>query len=175
VREIELQPVLVGEKTRLRPVREDDFEALYRAASDPKVWQQHPDSQRFKRDVFEKRFFRGAIESETALIIQERHSKRVIGSSRYYDWNPENKEIAIGYTFIERGHWGLGTNSEVKQLMLNHISQWVDRVWFHIGKDNIRSRKAVEKLGAKFCHEEPKEVNGISFVQVFYKLKVASS
>jgi len=106
---------------------------------------------------------------------EEIDSGRVIGSSRYYDWDPENREIAIGYTFIQRSHWGTGTNSELKALMLNYIAQWADSVWFHIGKDNIRSRRAVEKLGAILSHEEPKEVNRISFVQVFYKLKLADS
>ncbi len=142
--DLELQPQLTGSKISLRPLRNADFESLYKAASDPKVWETHPDSERHKRDDFRERFFDGAISSKGALAIEELETGKIIGSSRYYKWRPETKEISIGYTFLERKHWGIGTNQELKDLMLTHIYQWADVVWFHVSKDNMRSRRAVE-------------------------------
>ena len=171
--EIDLQPVLDGETTRLRPLKGDDFEELYLAASDPKIWEVHPDSERYRRDIFKQRFFESALTSGGALAIEEKNTGRIIGSSRYYQWTPDTKEISIGYTFIERRHWGMGTNRELKDLMLEHIYQWATVVWFHVGKINMRSRRAVEKLGAVLSHEKDRELEGKPFTQLYYKLDVS--
>jgi RimJ/RimL family protein N-acetyltransferase len=169
--EIDLQPTLVGSTIRLRPLQAGDFAALYGAASDPKIWELHPDSKRYQRDVFKERYFDGALASRGALIIEETATGRIIGSSRYYEWDAGKKEIAIGFTFIERAYWNSGTNRELKQLMLDHIYQWATTVWFHIGKNNARSRRAVEKLGATLSHEEERELGDKSFTQLYYKLQ----
>jgi N-acetyltransferase len=123
MRSIDLQPILNGRTINLRPLERSDFEGLYQAASDPKIWELHPDSERYKREVFRERFFESALASGGALAIEEKDTGRIIGSSRYYEWRPNTKEISIGYTFIERSHWGIGTNREMKDLMLQHIYQ----------------------------------------------------
>ena len=82
MREIDLQPMLIGNTIKLRPLKEDDFEELYLAASDPGIWELHPDSERYKRDVFARRFFAGALDSRGALVIEEITTDRIIGSSR---------------------------------------------------------------------------------------------
>lgn len=171
--QINLQPVLNGRTIKLRPLERDDFEALYLAASDPGIWELHPDSERYKRDIFQRRFFESALASRGSLVIEESDSGRIIGSSRYYEWNPDAKEISIGYTFIERSHWGVGTNRELKELMLNHIYQWAEVVWFHVGKINVRSRRAVEKLGATLSYEKERELDGRPFTQLYYKLEAS--
>ncbi|GAB5452901.1 MAG: GNAT family protein [Halioglobus sp.] len=171
--EIDLQPLLIGNMTKLRPLKADDFEGLYLAASDPMIWELHPDSERYKREVFKQRYFESALNCGGALAIAEKATDRIIGSSRYYEWNPVSKEISIGYTFIERRHWGVGTNQEFKDLMLNHIYQWATVVWFHVGKINMRSRRAVEKLGATLSHEKERELEGKPFTQLYYKLEAS--
>ncbi|RVU86301.1 N-acetyltransferase [Leucothrix sargassi] len=168
---INLQPLLIGSTVRLRPLEDKDFDSLYESASDPQIWALHPDSERYQRDIFHKRFFESALASGGALVIEEVDSGRIIGSSRYYEWDAESREISIGYTFIASEHWGNGVNSEVKRLMLEHIFQWASVVWFHIGKINIRSRRAVEKLGAIFSYEKERELEGKSYIQQYYKLK----
>jgi len=168
---VEFQPTLAGDTVRLRPIVIEDFESLYEAASDPKIWQQHPDTERYKREGFEARYFKGAIDCGTALVVESVKSAQMIGCSRYYDWNADTKEVAIGFTFLTCEHWGDGTNSEVKSLMLAHISRWANAVWFHIGSENIRSRRAVEKLGATFMYQQQVESNGFEFVQVYYRLE----
>ena len=164
------QPTLVGHSIRLRPLRADDFEELYLAASDPLVWAQHPEPTRFQRDVFENSFFKSAVLSGSAFVVVDNATDKIIGSTRYYEWNEQKAEVAIGYTFLARSHWGGVTNSEMKQLMLEHAFRWASTVWLHIGKDNIRSRKAAEKIGAVFTHESNKEINGRLRETAFYKI-----
>jgi RimJ/RimL family protein N-acetyltransferase len=145
----DLQPILKGELIELRPLRRDDFEALFTAASDPLIWEQHPENDRYKRDVFQ-RFFDGAIESKGAFAIIERKSGRIIGSSRYCNLKPAECEVEIGWTFLERSFWGGLYNRELKTLMLQHAFRFVDRIVFVVGENNLRSQKALEKIGAKF-------------------------
>lgn len=170
---IDLQPTLVGKTITLRPLQPEDFESLHEAASDPLIWELHPDSSRYKRDIFEERFFIGAIASRGALAVIENETGRIIGSSRYYEWNPDKQEISIGYTFLERAHWGNGSNKEMKALMLNHIFSYANTVWFHVGEENLRSRKAVEKLGATLSHSEERELEGRPYVQLYYELNAS--
>ncbi len=166
----DLQPTLVGERITLRPLREDDFEALAAAAADPLIWEQHPDHTRYRRDVFETRFFRGALASGGALTVIENDTGEVVGCSRFYGWEPSGPSICIGYTFLVTRHWGSGSNRKMKDSMLQHAFSFADTVWFHIGEDNLRSRKAVEKLGAELTHSEPAEVEGKAFVKLYYRL-----
>ena len=69
----ELQPTLRGKLVELRPLRPQDFDAVFKAASDPLVWEQHPESTRYKAEVF-RRFFDGAIESKGAFAVVDRAS-----------------------------------------------------------------------------------------------------
>jgi RimJ/RimL family protein N-acetyltransferase len=143
----ELQPRLEGALLKLRPLREDDFDALYAVARDPLIWEQHPHRDRWKEEVFRRDYFRSAIESHGALLVLDAQSGEVIGSSRYHGLDPERSEVEIGWTFLARRCWGGAYNGEMKRLMLEHAFRFVERVIFVIGENNWRSRKAVEKLG----------------------------
>jgi len=78
----DLQPTLHGHLIDLRPLRYDDFEALFLAASDPLIWEQHPKPDRYKLGVF-KKFFDEAMKSKGALAVIDRQSEQIIGTSRY--------------------------------------------------------------------------------------------
>ena len=160
-----VQATLENENVKLVPLNPNDLEELFSVASDPKIWEQHPNKNRYQREVFEK-FFQGAIESKGAFIIMDKSSNEVAGSTRFYDYNPKENSIFIGYTFYATKFWGSKLNPQVKKLMLDYIFQFVDKVNFHVGKDNIRSQKAMEKLGAKKVDEvnvayfgEPEKLN----------------
>lgn len=142
------QPELRGHTVRLRPLVEKDRAALTKAGSDPKIWAQHPDTDRHRPERFAL-FFDDALASGGALIIEEIPSGRVIGSSRYHNLDIDNGRIEIGWTFLTRDHWGKGTNREVKDLMLGHAFKFVPIVRFKIGAHNHRSRRAVEKIGGR--------------------------
>lgn len=143
----ELQPILENELIRIRPLKDEDFEILFKVASDPLIWEQHPNKNRYKREVFEN-FFKGAMESGGAFLVIDIKSNEVIGSSRYYGYNSSDNAVSVGYTFISRSHWGSIYNRALKKLMLDHAFKFVDTVYFHIGAENIRSQKAILKLGA---------------------------
>lgn len=160
-----VQATLENENVKLVPLNPNDFEELFSVASDQKIWEQHPNKDRYQREVFEK-FFQGAIESKGAFKIMDKSSNEVAGSTRFYDYNQDDNSIFIGYTFYATKFWGSKLNPQVKKLMLDYIFQFVDKVNFHVGKDNIRSQKAMEKLGAKKVDEvnvayfgEPEKLN----------------
>jgi RimJ/RimL family protein N-acetyltransferase len=142
----DLRPVLKGEILELRPLRPEDFPDLYAVASDPLIWEQHPVKERCQEDVF-KEFFREALECGGAFIALDSKTGQVIGSSRFFGYNPDKSEIEIGWTFLARSHWGGTYNKEMKQLMLGHAFKFVNTVVFLVGPQNFRSQKAVEKIG----------------------------
>jgi RimJ/RimL family protein N-acetyltransferase len=144
---LNLQPTLRGLCVELLPLLEEDFEPLFQAASDPLIWEQHPERERYQRDVF-RRYFDSGLASKGALKIVHLASGELIGSSRYHDYRPADGEVEIGWTFLTRPHWGGDTNREVKKLMLDHAFSEVERVLFVVGEHNLRSQKAVLKLGA---------------------------
>jgi RimJ/RimL family protein N-acetyltransferase len=151
----ELQPALLEYMhVRLRPLQPEDIEQLYAVASDPLIWEQHPSRERYKREVFEN-YFSGAIESGGAFLVMDAQTREVIGCSRYYDYDKEKSSILIGYTFLARSHWGTTHNRALKTVMLNHAFRFVETVIFHIGANNIRSQKAIGKLGAVKMGEAP--------------------
>jgi RimJ/RimL family protein N-acetyltransferase len=150
----DLQPSLTGELLTLRPLRPDDFHDLYAVASDPLIWEQHPARDRYKEEVF-KELFRESLESGGALVAldkavdkaADKKDGRIIGSSRFHGYDPAKSEIEIGWSFLARSYWGGVYNREMKQLMLRHAFKFVDNVVFLVGPQNVRSQRAMEKIG----------------------------
>ncbi|MEO8334498.1 MAG: GNAT family N-acetyltransferase [bacterium] len=142
----ELQPNLNGALVHLRPLTEGDFDALFAVAADPVIWEQHPTSDRYMVDVF-RGFFADAMASRGALLALDAITGEVMGSSRYNGYDEELREIEIGWTFLAVKYWGGAYNGEMKHLMLRHAFRFVDRVLFLVGPSNIRSQRAVEKIG----------------------------
>ncbi|MHC0448209.1 GNAT family N-acetyltransferase [Flavobacterium sp. 3-218] len=150
---LNLQPVLENDLCILSPLEEKDFDTLYKAASDPKIWEQHPNKDRWKKEVFEN-FFEGAIKSKGAFKIINKATGEVVGSTRFYDFNQEEDCIFIGYTFYTVSCWGKGFNLSVKKMMLDYLFEYVSKVRFHIGSENIRSQIAISRVGAEKIAEE---------------------
>ena len=166
-----IQPILENEDFKLIPLNGNDFERLYKVASDPKVWEQHPNKERYKREVFQN-FFKGSMESKGGFLVLKKNSNEVLGCTRFYDFDEENRSILIGYTFYGRDSWGKNVNPQVKKLMLDYIFQYVETVMFHVGKENMRSIKAMEKLGAlKTGEEEIAYFGELPKINVVYEIK----
>lgn len=158
--EADLQPILTGEAVILRPIRSEDWDEMYAAASDPLIWEGHPATDRWKEPNF-RQVFDSAIAMRSAFAILDRESGRIIGCTRYCSHDAQAKTIEIGWTFLIRSRWGDGTNAEVKRLMLAHAFTFVDRVVFLIAETNHRSRRAVEKIGGRLTNRfEDREMNG---------------
>jgi RimJ/RimL family protein N-acetyltransferase len=167
----ELQPHLTGELLEVRPLRPEDWESLFAVASDPLIWEQHPAHDRYKEEVF-REFFREALESGGALVVIDRETQKIIGSSRYFRFDSREREIEIGWTFLARSHWGGKYNGELKRLMLDHAFKFVESVVFLIGPTNVRSQKALEKIGGVRT-ERRRETNlhGKIVEHVVYQIK----
>ena len=145
---MDLQPTLENSVVFIRPLNESDFEELYQVAKDPLIWEQHPNGrERYKKEIFSA-FFKESIESKGALVIIDKENNNIIGSSRFKNTLTENA-IEIGWSFLSREYWGGIYNKSVKKLMMGYAFEYVENVIYYINKTNIRSQKAVEKIGGK--------------------------
>jgi len=143
----DLQPHLRSELIELRPLTPNDWDELFVVASDPLIWEQHPECDRYKEEVF-RVFFKEALDSGCAFAIIDRKTQRIIGSTRFYGFDPKKSEIEIGWTFLARRYWGGRYNAEMKRLLLDHAFRFVESVVFFVGENNVLSQKAMEKVGA---------------------------
>lgn len=146
---LDRQPVLEGEQVLLRPLHEDDWDGLFAVASDPLIWEQHPAHDRWQEPVF-RAFFDDALANKGALIALDRAHGAVIGSSRYQGLEEASGgSVEIGWTFLARRCWGGTFNHEMKRLMLVHALASIAECRFLVGETNIRSRRALENIGAR--------------------------
>ena len=149
-----LFPEPIHTQFSLEGVAESDFESLYAVASDPLIWEQHPESNRWQRNVFSVFFANGLANDLGCFVIRERLTQEVVGSTRYYGYDETDRCVRIGFTFLARKHWGTSANREIKDAMLERAFQLCESVLFDIGPENRRSITAVEKLGGVYSHTE---------------------
>ena len=169
----DLQPTLVGANVIVRPILPSDWEGMFAAASDPEIWMLHPVRDRYTEPVF-RTFFDSAVAGGSAFSIVDRASGRIIGSSRYHDYDPAQREIEIGWTFLAREYWGGSTNREVKDLMLAHAFTFVDTVVFWVGETNWRSQRAMEKIGgARRAEPGIRMLDGKTYSHVVFEIRKA--
>jgi RimJ/RimL family protein N-acetyltransferase len=155
---LDRQPVLEGEHVRLRPLRPDDWEALFAVASDPLIWAQHPAHDRWQEPVF-RAFFDDALANQGALVAIDRASGAVIGSSRFQGLDEaDGGSVEIGWTFLARSHWGGTYNHDMKRLMLAHALASVAECRFLVGATNARSRRALENIGARLTDRREERI-----------------
>jgi len=141
------QPILENELVILRPLKSEDFDLLFKVASDPLIWGQHQNKDRHTKQAF-KQFFDDAIESKGAFAILDKKADKVIGSSRFKVSDTSEGVIEIGWSFLGRDYWGGHYNREFKKLMVNHALKYFKMVVFYVHPTNYRSQRALEKLGA---------------------------
>ena len=171
---LDRQPTLEGERLRLRPLRADDWDALFAVASDPLIWEVHPAHDRWKSEVF-RAFFDDALAQGGALVVIDRASGAVIGSSRYQGSQDDPiatagaGSVEIGWTFLARAFWGGVANREMKRLMVAHALASLAECRFAVGETNWRSRRAMEKIGGRLTpHTEGRGMAGAPSQHVFY-------
>lgn len=142
---MDLQPVLSDNLVYLRPLLSKDFINLYRVASNPGIWEQHPVKERAELYGFAK-FFSESLKSKGALLIMDQKQRKVIGSSRFKPRPEFGGSLEIGWTFLSKEYWGGLYNGTIKRLMISYALQHMPEVLLFVDKDNYRSQKAVEKL-----------------------------
>jgi len=160
---VDLQPTLKSDLLELRPLLPEHYQDLYAVAADPLIWEQHPTKDRYMEQSF-KVFFREALESGGALIAIDSKSRESIGSSRFHGYDEAKSEIEIGWTFLATSRWGGIYNWDMKHLMLRHAFGFVDSVIFLVGTQNLRSQRAVEKIGAIRTGARPDTNGAVSYI-----------
>ena len=135
-----------NDQLSLIQAKRDDFDNLYSIASDEEIWEQHPENDRWKKNKFSIFFDNGISNEFGMLIIYLKPKNEIIGSTRFYSFDPKDNAIRIGYTFIIKKYWGTKLNLLTKDLMINYTFKFSDKIYFDIGSQNYRSRKAIEKL-----------------------------
>ena len=140
------QPVLKSDLVELRPLRAEDYHDLYAVAADPLIWAQHPVKNRHEQAGF-RQFFSEALASGGTLVAIDSKTGRIIGSSRFHAQVSERSEVEIGWTFLARSYWGGLYSGELKRLMFRHAFRFVKTVVLLVGPENVRSQRAVEKIG----------------------------
>lgn len=172
------QPVLEGERLLLRPLRAEDWEALFAVASDPELWAGHPAHDRWQEPVF-REYFTTALRNRGALVVIDKAGAAIVGASQFYDYLPDEDgrgpSVEIGFTFLKRSHWGGAYNREMKRLMLAHALATVNYVRFRIGETNIRSRTAMERIGGRLTERRQVEIKaGQPSTNVYYEINRAT-
>ena len=76
--------------------------------------------------------------------------------------------------FQSRDHWGDGTNRDMKRLMLDHAFRWARMVWFHVSPGNVRSQKALERIGATLHDRQMVPVGGVPSERLIYRIDRAA-
>ena len=169
------QPTLECATLLLRPLREDDREALFAVASDREIWALHPAHDRWQRPVFDA-LMDDALAQGGALAVIDKASGRIIGSSQYRPSAKVPGAVEMGWTFLAREFWGGAANRELKRLMLAHLLANVEQAVFRVGAENLRSRRAMEKIGGRLMEltEDVSYPDGRVLPHVFYTIDRAS-
>jgi N-acetyltransferase len=165
-----LQPSLENDLLIIRPMQADDFDSLYKVASDPLLWAQHPAKDRYQLPVFTP-LFKDGLASGGAFVVIDKATNAIIGSTRFNPVKESTNAIEIGWSYLARAYWGGVVNKSQKHLLMDYAFQHVENVLFYINKDNVRSRKAVEKLGGMLItHLDGALLDPRSDVGVIYRI-----
>jgi RimJ/RimL family protein N-acetyltransferase len=169
-----MQPTVSDERVLIRPMAADDFDALFAVASDRLIWEVHPAHDRWQEPVFRK-YFDDGLASNGAVVFIDRSNGKIIGASRYENERApiEPGEVEIGWTFISRAYWGGEWNRSVKRLMIRHAFDTGHRAaLFLVGENNIRSRRAMEKIGGTLTDRTSMALTGgVSVLHVVYEIR----
>jgi RimJ/RimL family protein N-acetyltransferase len=156
------QPHLIAPLVELRPMTSADWKPLFAVASDPQIWALHPAADRWQEPVF-RAFFEQGLASGGSLVAIDPRTGQIVGHSRYDLKRAGPGEVEIGWTFLARAYWGGPMNAAMKRAMLEHAFRDVERVIFVVGERNLRSRRAMTKIGGRLTdriHESPDSPQG---------------
>ncbi len=147
---------LDGVRAKLIPLDISHAEELWESAKDESLWEHYT----FRRmESFEnfKKFLTASIEAANAggeftFTIIDKNSGKMVGGTSFLDIQPVSKSLEIGRTWLSKHLHGSGVNEECKYLLLGYCFSDLKfiRIFFKTDSNNIRSQKAIEKIGAKF-------------------------
>lgn len=147
--------ILEGTHVELIPLEKEHFEELYAAAADKDLWTLIPTDGSDKA-IFYKNYELALSERDNGnqypFVIRHKETQKLIGSTRFFEIYPSDKKLEIGWTWITKEFWGSAVNLECKLLLLTYCFEVLktNRVQLKTKDDNLRSRKAIEKIGGVF-------------------------
>ena len=147
--------VLTGTNVELVPLEKEHLDDLFLAASDKKLWEFIP-TDCSEKSSFDKAYATALAGRETGdqypFVIYHRQTGKIIGSTRLFELFPQDRKLEIGWTWITRDQWGTSVNFECKLLLLAFCFETLGalRVQLKTKDTNLRSRKAIEKIGGVF-------------------------
>lgn len=145
---------LEGNKVRLVPLAREHFAELRKLSGDPSIWNSMAvdgsDPAVFNQ-YLESAVLRRATGEQYAFTVIDRFSGSIIGSTMFHSMHPAFRKLEIGYTWYTPAYWRTGHNRECKLLLLTYCFEVLKtiRVQFTSDENNLRSRVAIERLGAK--------------------------
>ncbi|MBB1519216.1 GNAT family N-acetyltransferase [Aquipseudomonas guryensis] len=142
-----LPTVLQQGALRLDPLNEADLPGLLALA------EANRESQQFMNGTTRPDWYRSALaehKAAQAVVFAIRLAGELVGTTRFFDFNPALPAAEIGSTWLDARQHGSGLNSMIKYLMLRHaFEDWgLVRVQLKTAASNLRSQRAIEKLGA---------------------------
>jgi N-acetyltransferase len=146
---------LHNSRVRLDLLTPNHLDDLTAAAAHDEIWTWLDEPVPFTRDHV-------ADFIDTALHDQQRGTRipyaildpdtgQAIGSTSYQDIQPEHHTVEIGWTWTATTYWGTGINIATKNLLIRHaFDTQAERVAMKTDSRNIRSRRAIERTGARY-------------------------
>jgi len=147
--------VLSGQVVDLIPLQKEHFPELVKLSKDKRIWEFYIfnwyDSEKFL-DVLKSAIVEKEKGTQFPFIIYHKPEKKIIGSTRFLEIQPLHKKLEIGWTWLHPDYWGTEVNLECKLLLLTFCFEKLQamRVQLKTDENNLRSRKAIEKIGGKF-------------------------
>lgn len=162
--------ILSNELITLQPLTREDHDRLFLVASDPEIWKQHPDANRYQPEGF-REYFDKLIQTDEPYLILKNEDNTLIGATSFYEKDNLNKSIAIGYTFLSTECWGGKYNASLKNLMIDSAFSAYNKIIFHVREQNKRSQAALLKIGAIKEKEYPSlyDPSSLQLEYVIYK------
>lgn len=150
-----LEPVtLEGSFVRLEPMTMEHHAGLTAVGLEPAIWRLTVANVRTPeemRSYMESALRLQAEGSSVPFVTIERSSGRIVGSTRFGNYDPLNRRIEIGWTWLAKAWQRTATNTEAKYLMLTHAFERLGCVRVELKTDvlNRPSRNAMMRIGAK--------------------------
>ncbi len=146
---------LEGEKVILVPLSEMYFDELIDSCRHKIIWTYMPVKAN-DADGLRKELTEALLEREKGtqcpFVVIEKTTNKVIGSTRFLKLTEEHRNLEIGWTWYLPEYWRKGYNEECKLLLLTYCFEILKtiRVQIIASDKNLRSRKAIERIGGKF-------------------------
>jgi RimJ/RimL family protein N-acetyltransferase len=146
--------ILEGKMIRLLPLEDKYYHSLVAAGTAKEIWTHLPtDGSKRELMLTELRtaLLKRVSGEQYSFVIIDRKWNSVIGGTRLFNIYPEHRKLEIGWTWLKPEYWGKGYNTESKLLLLTYCFETLktQRVQLQTSEANLRSRAAIEKLGAK--------------------------